>query len=66
MASRLLRYVRVKRFEELTGYSEKAVYEKIRAGVWIEGRQYRKAPDGHVLVDLEGFERWVESQQTAA
>ena len=29
------RYVRIKRFAELTGYTEKAVYRKIADGVWI-------------------------------
>jgi hypothetical protein len=60
-----VRYVRINRFAELTGYTEKAVYEKIRVGVWIEGVHYRKAPDGHILIDLEAIERWVEGQQAA-
>ncbi len=30
-------------------------------GVWVEGREYVRAPDNRVLVDLEGYERWVES-----
>ena len=37
------RYVRIKRFAELTGYTEKAVYRKIADGVWIQGREYRRA-----------------------
>lgn len=59
-------YVRLPKFEELTGYSQKAVYEKIREGVWVQGREYRKAPDGHILVDLRGYERWVEGTKAAA
>jgi len=38
------RYVRIKRFAELTGYTEKAIYRKIADGVWIHGREYRRAP----------------------
>lgn len=60
------RYVRTKRFAEITGYSEAAVRGKIAEGVWIEGRHYRRAPDGHILVDLREYERWVEGQTTAA
>lgn len=52
MTARLLRYVRLNRFHELTGYTEKAVYEKIRTGAWIEGRQYRRAPDRGRLLRL--------------
>jgi len=54
------RYVRVTRFVTLTGYTAKAVYHKIANGVWIEGREYRRAPDGNICIDLEGYERWVE------
>ena len=52
------RLVRVKRFSELSGYSGKAVYRKIEDGVWLEGREYWRAPDRSILMDLDGFERW--------
>jgi hypothetical protein len=29
-------------------------------GVWLEGKQYRRAPDGHILIDMDGYEKWVE------
>ncbi len=54
------RYVRVSRFALLTGYTEKAVYHKIADGVWLERREYRRAPDGNICIDLKGYERWVE------
>ena len=56
------RYVRVHLFEALTGYSAKAVERKIASGVWMEGREFKRAPDGHVLIDMKGYERWVENQ----
>lgn len=59
---RLVRLVRVNKFHELTGYTEKAVYEKMRTGAWVEGRHVQRAPDGHILVDLEEFEKWVEGE----
>ena len=60
------RYVRIKRFAELTGYTEKSVYRKIADGVWIQGREYRRAPDGSICIDLEGFHKWVENGQGLA
>jgi hypothetical protein len=60
------RYVRLPVFELMTGYTAKAVRRKIEEGVWVEGHQYRKAPDGHILVDLEGYTQWVEHRQPAA
>lgn len=55
------KYVLARKFEELTGYTAQAVKRKIQTGVWREGREYRRAPDGHILVNLEGYERWVEN-----
>jgi hypothetical protein len=60
------RYVRVNKFVELTGYSDKAVRCKIAEGVWLEGRQYRRAPDGAILVDMMGYEKWVEGKLAGA
>ncbi len=56
------RYVLIPLFCTLTGYTEKAVRRKIQSGVWLQDQQWRKAPDGHILIDMEGFHKWVESQ----
>ena len=61
-----MRYVRLPAFETLSGYSIRAVQTKIQDGVWLEGREYRKAPDGHILIDLRGYEKWVEGLAQAA
>ena len=57
-----LRYVTVRKFSELTGYTEKAINAKTERGVWLEGVHYRKAPDGRKLMNLEEFEKWVETR----
>jgi hypothetical protein len=53
-------YVRIPLAAELTGYSQKAIRRKIESGVWLEGQQYRRAPDGSILVSIRGYEQWVE------
>ncbi len=53
-------YVREKRFAALTGYTEKATYHKIENGTWLQGRQYCRARDGLLCIEMEGFYRWVE------
>jgi hypothetical protein len=55
----LIKYFTIKKFAELSGYSEEAIRAKIREGVWMEGRVFRKAPDGRILISAEGFETWV-------
>lgn len=55
----MARYVTIARCSQLTGYTEDAIRTKIRDGVWAEGEVWRRAPDGRVLVDIDGYERWV-------
>lgn len=54
------RFVRIRKFAEVTGYTERAVYMKIARGVWLAGQEYRRAPDGNICIDMEGYTRWVE------
>lgn len=56
------RYIHPAKFEELTGYTVKAITRKIEDQVWREGHEYRKAPDGRILIDIEGYNKWVESR----
>lgn len=56
-------YVLIPKAAELTGYSRRAIELKIARGQWVEGREWRKAPDGHRMINLEGVRRWVESCQ---
>jgi hypothetical protein len=52
-------HVLIPRAAELTGYTPRAIKEKIAKGVWLEGREYVRAPDGHLMVSLKGYEQWV-------
>ena len=56
------RYVLLPLAHLLTGYSVKAIQRKIERGDWPEGKVWRHASDGHVLVDMMGYERWVEGR----
>lgn len=60
------RWVLVKRFAEITGYSENAVRHKVKGGVWLENRLWRRAPDGRIFLNITEFERWVESERRPA
>lgn len=44
-----------------TGYSVKAIERKREEGVWVEGREWIRAPDGKPLISIEGFNKWAES-----
>ncbi|GAB3647357.1 excisionase [Ramlibacter alkalitolerans] len=47
----------------VTGYTEKALRRKIEEGVWLQDSEYRRAPDGRILVDLHGYARWAEGER---
>ena len=56
------RYVLLHLATVLTGYSVKAMQRKIERGDWAEGKVWRRAPDGRVMIDLTGYQKWAESQ----
>lgn len=61
------RNVLLKRAAELTGYTERALREKIKKRVWPEGCVWFKAPDGHLMINMEEYDAWAgtdrESEQ---
>lgn len=56
------RYVLLPLANVITGYSVKAMERKIERGEWVEGQVWRRAPDGRIHLDIEGYQRWVESR----
>lgn len=55
------RYVLLPLANLITGYTVKAMERKIERGDWIEGKVWRRAPDGHIMIDVQGYQRWVEN-----
>lgn len=62
----MVRFVTIPKFGELTGYSPEATRAKIARGDWMLDREYKKAPDGRILMDLQGYERWAEGNAPTA
>lgn len=56
------RYVRLSLAEALTGYTVKAMERKIERGDWVEGKVWKRAPDGRIVIDLSGYYQWVEGR----
>jgi len=53
-------------FESVTGYTEKAVRRKIEDGVWLERREFYRAPDRRILINMEGYYAWARGERVAA
>jgi hypothetical protein len=62
----MLNYVTIRKFCELSGYSENAIRTKIRDGVWFEDKVWIKAPDGRVLISVDGYHQWVNGAKVHA
>ena len=56
------RYVLLPVANAITGYSVKAMERKIERGDWPEGKLWKRAPDGRILIDMMGYQKWVESR----
>src|SRR3989442_475748 len=65
MRLQMLRWLTIEKFSAESGFTPDAVRSKIKRGDWLEGQVWIKAPDGRILIDTEGFEKWVTSQQSA-
>ena len=53
-------YVLMPLAAQLTGLTVKAMRHKIDRGQWLDGREYRRGPDGHIYISMRGFQSWVE------
>ena len=56
------RYVTIELFSAITGLTPGAIRKRIERGTYLEGKQYRRAPDGRVWMDTRGHEQWVERE----
>lgn len=61
VAVRPANYVTVPLAAACLGLTEKAIRRKMQDGIWLDGREYRKGPDGRIYIHIPSVERWVES-----
>jgi hypothetical protein len=59
-----MKWVKLKKYCELSGDTADAVHAKRRKGVWLDELQCRLAPDGNLWVNLGEVEKWVENERT--
>lgn len=56
-----MRWVKLKKYCELSGDTVDAVHAKRRKGIWLDELQCRLAPDGNLWINLLEIEKWVEN-----
>ena len=57
-----IQHLTIHKFSELSGYSPHAIRSKIKRGDWLQDCVWVKAPDGRVLINIQGYEKWVSGQ----
>ena len=55
----MINFKTISAFSKESGYSEHAIRTKISKGVWSVDL-YTKAPDGRILIDVDGYNLWVK------
>ena len=55
-------HVTVKKFAELTGYTAKAINNKVHTGALPKG-VWIKSPDNRILISQRRFDEWATSEQ---
>lgn len=53
-------YVRIPLAAAIFGLTDKAIRRKIEDGKWVDGREFRRSPDGEIYISVQGVTRWVE------
>ncbi|MCG7988310.1 MAG: excisionase [Candidatus Thiodiazotropha lotti] len=55
-------WVTVARLSDMSGYSERAIYNKKHKLTWKENVHWRKAPDGRLLFNPLAITAWIEGR----
>lgn len=53
--------VTIKKFSEITGYSEEAIRQKLKKGIWRFREHAYKGPDGRIMINVNSIYEWIKS-----
>lgn len=56
-----MNWVTIKRFSQLSGYSEEAIRAKKKKGQWVIDQHFKRAPDGRIFIGIREVEKWIVS-----
>lgn len=54
-----MKCITINKFSELSGYTAKAVRNKIDRAVWKEKIHYHRAPDGRIFIVEKAVDDWI-------
>ena len=53
--------VTIKKFSENSGYSEEAIRQKLKKGIWRFREHAYKGPDGRIMINVNSIYAWIKS-----
>ena len=59
ISNEIMNWVTIKKFSEISGYSEDAIRAKIKKGQWMIDHHFKKAPDGRIFIGKREMEKWI-------
>lgn len=57
----MIKWVKLKRYCEISGDTNHAVHAKRKRGMWLDGLHCKLGPDGNLWINLVEVEKWVVS-----
>ncbi|MFV8593875.1 excisionase family protein [Ralstonia pseudosolanacearum] len=60
-----MKWVKLKKYCELSGDTSAAVHAKRKKGSWLDGVHCKVAADGNLWINTEAVEKWVEQGDRA-
>jgi hypothetical protein len=60
-----MKWVKLKKYCEISGDTSNAVHAKRKRGMWLDGIQCKVGPDGNIWINVIEVERWVENGNKA-
>ncbi|VEB33655.1 Phage excisionase [Legionella cherrii] len=60
-----MKWVKLKKYCEISGDTSNAVHAKRKRGMWLDGVQCKVGPDGNIWINLVEVEQWVENGNKA-
>ena len=58
--------VTIKKFSENSGYSEEAIRQKLKKGIWRFREHAYKGPDGRIMINVKSIYEWIKSTTEAS
>jgi hypothetical protein len=60
-----MKWVKLKKYCEISGDTPDAVHAKRRKGAWLDDIHCKIAPDGNLWINLVEIEKWIENGNLA-